>query len=72
MLVIGGVLLVLILVGLAVGNAGATGHSAKQSHGREKPHASPAGPAADEPTPDRSVTASRQQVERAKRHTPPS
>lgn len=32
----------------------------------------PSQPAADEPSPDRSVTSSPRQVESAKRHTPPA
>lgn len=72
-IVLGAVLLVLAMVGLARGNAEATGHSADgKTKERATPVGSPVAPAADEPTPGRSVTASPQQVETAKKHTPPS
>lgn len=66
--VIGLVLLVLLLVGLVKGPA----HSADSGQLPGKPPVQPNAPQADEPTPDRSATATPKQVRTAREHTPPA
>jgi len=66
--VIGLVLLVLLIVGLTKGPA----HSAGSGRLPGKPPVQPAAPEADEPTPDRSATATPSQVRSAREHTPPA
>jgi hypothetical protein len=58
----------LLLLGLALAFLGGA-----RSRGPEKGHRlGEAQPAADEPTPDRSVTATRREMETARKHTPPA
>jgi hypothetical protein len=66
--VIGLVLLVLLLVGLAKGPA----RSADSGRLPGKSPVNPIAPEADEPTPDRSSTATPSQVRSAREHTPPA
>ena len=58
----------LLLVGLCL--AGLGGARARAPGDRRS--ATPSEPAADEPTPDRSATASSQEINAARRHTPPA
>jgi hypothetical protein len=66
--VIGLILLALLLVGLAKGPTRAK--DSGQLPG--PPPVQPNAPVADEPTPDRSATATAKQVRTAREHTPPA
>ena len=59
----------LLIVGLCM--AGLGGGSRARPGGREAANAD-APPAADEPTPDRSVTATSREMDAARHHTPPA
>lgn len=64
----------LILLGVAVAafSRQRPGGAAKPHRGLESQPVQVNQPAADEPTPDRSVTANRTEVDAARRHTPPA
>lgn len=71
-ILLGTVVLILSVVALVRGRAEATGHSPATQEQKKAGPVGPSAPAADEPTPGRSATASPQQIETAKKHTPPS
>lgn len=64
-LVIGGITLVVLAVLLIA-------HPPIKPSGQVGHPVGPENPAAEEPTPDRSVTSSRRQIEAARHHTPPA
>ena len=66
--VIGLVLLTVLLVGLVRGPA----HTEGSGRLPGKPPVPPDKPSAEEPTPDRSATATPKQVRAAREHTPPA
>lgn len=59
----------LVLVALCFS---AMGGSRTRPGGRSQPRRGGSQPAADEPTPDRSVTAEPREIDAARRHTPPA
>jgi hypothetical protein len=66
-LLLGGIILIIVVIGL-VGGAKKI-RSGKLPEDAAKPQGKPS---ADEPTPARSVVESRDQVEQARKHTPPA
>jgi hypothetical protein len=65
-----GIVLALLLVAFAYAGMSISGPRVGRKTGKDKP-LQPEGPAADEPTPDRSATAASSQVNAARGHTPP-
>jgi hypothetical protein len=61
--IIGFVLLALVFAAMGKGRARPAGRNAPRADSQ---------PAADEPTPDRSATASGREIDAARRHTPPA
>jgi hypothetical protein len=65
-----GIILALLLVTFVYAGMSVAGPRVGRKTGEGKP-LQPEGPAADEPTPDRSVTARPRQINAARSHTPP-
>jgi len=67
------VLIGLVLLAFLIGGLAQMRPGRQPSHsGQESPPLQADTPAADEPTPDRSVTATATEISAAKRHTPPA
>jgi len=71
-ILLGIAVLILSVVALVRGRAEATGRTPATKEQKKAAPVGPSAPAADEPTPARSATASPQQIDTAKKHTPPS